>query len=285
MYNTLKTALLLGLLTGFLLFVGRAVGGPTGMAIALGFAVLTNLGAWWFSDRIVLAMYGAQPVSAAQAPELHAMVAELAARARIPMPKVYILPQPSPNAFATGRDPEHAAVAVTEGLLRIMPPDEVRAVLAHELGHVRNRDTLIAAVAASMAGAVSMLASMAQWGLLLGGGRSDDRDGGPIAMLATAIVAPIAATLIQLAVSRSREFAADAYAADLIGDGEPLARALARLERGVEQVPGAATPSTAHLFIVSPLTAGGFAALFRTHPRTEERIARLRERSPGRRAA
>lgn len=281
MANTLKTGLLLGLLTSFFLFVGYRLGGQAGMVVALLFAIATNLGSWWFSDRIVLTMYRARPVSPAEAPELTAIVQDLARRAGIPTPRLYLLPQAAPNAFATGRDPEHAAVAVTAGLLQLMPTDEVRAVLAHELGHVARRDTLTAAVAASLAGAVTMLANVAQWGLLLGGGR--DREGAG-ANLLLIFLAPLAATIIQLAVSRSREYAADAYAAELIGSGRPLARALSRLESGVAHIPSAAHPETAHLFIVSPLRGGGVFSLFRTHPDTQERIRRLLA-IEGRRAA
>lgn len=271
----MKTALLMGLLMAVFLVAGRALGGQDGMIGAFVLAVLLNLGSWWFSDRIVLAMYGGQEVSAAQAPQLHAVIGDLARRADLPMPRVYLLPQAAPNAFATGRDPSHAAVAVTEGLVRMMPHDELRAVIAHELGHVRNRDTLISVVAATMAGALSMLASMARWGMLLGG-RRDDRDRNPLVMLLTLILAPFAAMLIQLAISRSREFEADAWSAHLLGDGEPLARALRRLEQGVQFGPGAATPATAHLFIVNPFgDTGGMRSLFRTHPSTEERIRRL----------
>lgn len=276
MWNSLRTALLLGALTGVMLFVGRLLGGQSGMYVALGFAILTNLGAWWFSDRLLLARYHAHQVTPEQAPQLYAMVARLARRANMPVPRVYLLPEAAPNAFATGRDPEHGAVAVTEGLLRGLPPEEVEAVVAHELGHIKNRDTLIGAVAASIAGAVAMLANLAQWALIFGGGRSDDREGPDgFAMLLTILLAPITATLIQLAVSRSREYAADAWAARLIGSGVPLANALRRIERGLDVRPMAATPETAHVFIANPLSARGIAALFSTHPTTEARVARL----------
>lgn len=277
----MKTALLMGLMMAVFLVAGRALGGQQGMTVAFVVAVLVNIGSWWFSDRIVLAMYGGQEVGPDQAPHLHAVIGDLARRAELPMPRVYLIPQAAPNAFATGRDPAHAAVAVTEGLVRMMPSDELRAVIAHELGHVRNRDTLISVVAATMAGALSMLASAARWGMFLGG-RRDDRDGNPVVMLLTLIFAPFAAMLIQLAISRSREYEADAYAARLVGDGEPLARALRRLEQGVQYGPGAATPSTAHLFIVNPFgDSGGLVSLFRTHPTTEERIRRLLAWTPG----
>lgn len=276
MWNSVRTALLLGTLTGVFLLVGRLLGGQMGMFVALGFAILTNLGAWWFSDQLLLARYHAHQVTPGQAPQRYAMVARLADRAEMPVPRVYLLPEAAPNAFATGRDPEHGAVAVTEGLLRSLPPEEVEAVIAHELGHIKNRDTLIGAVAASIAGAVGMLANLAQWALLLGGGRSDDREGpGGLAMLFTVVLAPITATLIQLAVSRSREYAADAWAARLIGSGVPLANALRRIERGLDLRPMTASPETAHVFIANPLSARGIAALFSTHPPTEARVARL----------
>lgn len=278
MLNNLKTTLLLATMTGLLLVAGNALGGQTGVLIAFAVAALMNLGSWWYSDRIVLSMYRAQPVGPHDAPELHAMVAELAQRAKLPMPKVYIIPEAQPNAFATGRDPAHAAVAVTEGILRLVPPNELRGVIAHELAHVANRDTLTSAVAAVMAGAISMLANWAQWALLFGGGRGNDEEegaGSGIGSLVMLLVAPIAATLIQLAISRSREFAADDYAARLIGDGRPLARALQRLEAGAAAIPAHVEPATAHLFIVSPLAGGGIFALFRTHPPTEDRVARL----------
>ncbi|GDX78229.1 protease HtpX [Deltaproteobacteria bacterium] len=270
MINSVKTAALLAALTGLLIFVGRSFGGAEGMILAFILAMALNLGSWWFSDRIVLAMYRAVQVTPAQAPQLHSMVAELAARAGLPMPKVYVVPGAMPNAFATGRNPAHAAVAVTEGILQIMPMEELRGVLAHELAHVKNRDTLTSAVAAVVAGAISMMANMLQWSLFLGD-RREDRGVG----LLTVFLAPLVATVIQLAISRSREYAADEFAARLLGDGRPLARALQRLEAGVHAAPGAVEPSTAHLFIVSPLSGRGFFSLFRTHPHTADRVARL----------
>jgi heat shock protein HtpX len=276
MLNHLKTALLLGLLTGVLVVAGRLLGGNQGMILAFGVAVAMNFGAYWFSDKVLLRMYGAREIGPSDAPEIWEMVTELSQRAKLPMPKVYILPQTGANAFATGRNPEHAAVAVTAGILEILTSDQLRGVLAHELGHVKNGDILISTIAATMAGAISMLANMAQWGLIFGGGRGEnERGGNPIGLLATLIVAPLAATIIQLAISRSREYAADAYGAELVGDGRPLAEALQQLERGNEIRPTNAQPSTAHLFIVSPLTGRGIATLFRTHPRTEDRIQRL----------
>ena len=282
--NNLKTGILLIALSGLLVWVGSFLAGSQGAAIAFGFAMLMNAGAYWFSDRLVLRMYRAEEVSEAKAPELFGIVAELAQRAQIPMPKVYLIPSETPNAFATGRNPEHAAVAATQGILRILSRDELRGVLAHELSHVRNRDTLISCVAATLVGAITWLAHMAQFAAIFGGGRSDDDDGNPLALLGVAIFAGLAASLLQLAVSRSREFEADASAARLLGEGEPLARSLEKLEMGVRALPMDANPATAHLFIVSPLTggrgaAGIFAKLMRTHPQTEERVARLRDRS------
>lgn len=277
MFNQLKTLLLLSLLTGLTVTVGRAIGGPSGGVIALGLAAIMNISSWWFSDKIVLAMNGAREIGPDDAPRLWAIVTDLAQRAKMPMPRVYVIPQMQPNAFATGRSPSHAAVAVTEGILRAMPDDELRGVLAHELGHVHNRDTLIMAAAATAAGAISMLASMARWSMIFGGmsRRDDDRGGGGLEAVVAIIVAPLAATLIQLAVSRSREYGADEFSARLLGDATPLMRALNRLERGVEAIPADVSPSFAHVYIVNPLSAKGIMSLFRTHPLTEERIARL----------
>lgn len=277
MSNALKTTLLLGLLTGLLLCIGDLVGGPRGLVIALVFAVVMNFGSYWFSDRLVLRMYGAREVTQADAPELVAVVRELATAAQIPMPKVYVIPSDSPNAFATGRNPAHAAVAVTAGITRMLGREELRGVLAHELGHVHNRDTLISAIAATMAGVVMMVARMAYWGALFGGFRRDDRDGGgPIVALAMMILAPIAASLIQLAISRSREFGADAYSARVTRDPLSLASALEKISLGAARIPMNAGPTTAHLFILNPLGREGLAKLFSTHPPTEERVARLR---------
>lgn len=277
MSNALKTTLLLGLLTGLLLWIGDLIGGPQGLVIALIFAAVMNFGSYWFSDRLVLRMYGAREVTQADAPELVAIVRELATAAQIPMPKVYVIPSDSPNAFATGRNPAHAAVAVTAGITRMLGREELRGVLAHELGHVHNRDTLISAVAATMAGVVMMVARMAYWGALFGGFRRDDRDGGgPIVALAMMILAPIAASLIQLAISRSREFGADAYSARVTRDPLSLASALEKISLGAARIPMNAGPTTAHLFIQNPLGREGLAKLFSTHPPTEERVARLR---------
>ena len=283
--NNLKTGILLIALSGLLVWVGNLLGGHQGATMAFGFALLMNAGAYWFSDKLVLRMYKAQPVTEAESPELFGIVADLAQRAQLPMPKVYVIPSDSPNAFATGRNPQHAAVAATSGILQILTRDELRGVLAHELSHVRNRDTLISCVAATLVGAITWLAHMAQFAAIFGGGRSDDEDGGnPLALLGVAIFAGIGASLLQLAVSRSREFEADASAARLLGEGESLARSLEKLEIGAHTIPMQANPATAHLFIVSPLTggrgaAGMMAKLMRTHPLTEERIERLRNRS------
>jgi heat shock protein HtpX len=278
--SRMKTAALLATLTALFLWAGQALGGETGLMTALAFAGLMNFGAYWWSDKIVLRMYRAQEVTATQAPALHGLVRELALRAGLPMPSVYVIPEDAPNAFATGRNPQHAAVAVTEGLLRLLDREELAGVLAHELGHVKHRDTLIMTVAATIAGAVSMLASIAQWGLIFGGGRSsDDGEEGahPAAGLLGIILAPIAAMLIQMAISRSREFIADETGARVSGNPLALAGALLKLDAWSRQVPMAAgTPATAHLFIVNPLTGGGLLRLFSTHPSTEQRVERLR---------
>jgi heat shock protein HtpX len=281
--NRMKTMMLLAALTALLVWAGQALGGQTGLVMALVLAGVMNFGAYWWSDQLVLRMYHAREVTEGEAPQLYRIVRDLAERAGIPMPKVYLIPEQAPNAFATGRNPQHAAVAVTAGLLELMEGDEVRGVLAHELGHVRNRDTLVMTVAATLAGAVSMLASMAHWGLLLGGGRSSDDDGPhPVAALVGVIVAPFAAMLVQLAVSRSREFAADESAARLTGNPLALAGALRKLEAWSRRVPmTAGSPATAHLFIVNPFSAGGLAGLFSTHPSTQARVARLEAMARG----
>jgi len=289
--NRLKTTILLATLTGLLLFVGRALGGHDGMIIAFIFALLMNGGMYWFSDRLALYMAGAREVSLMEAPMLHRLVAQLAHRARIPIPRVYIVESEAPNAFATGRNPAHGAVAVTTGLLDILDRDELAAVIAHELGHIRNRDTLISAVAATVAGAITMLANMAQWALMfgahgVGGSESDDEEAGGIAGLVGGFVmillAPIAATLIQLAISRTREFSADAAGAHIAGDPLALASALRKLDRWSARLPMAVDPSTAHMYIVNPLRGSAIASLFRTHPLTEQRIARLEQLAFGR---
>ncbi len=279
MGNLLKTGVLLATLTCLLVLIGGALGGQQGMLLAFGLALVMNLAGYWFSDRIVLGMYGAQPVDEAQAPGLYRIVRTLATRAGIPMPRVYIIAQDTPNAFATGRSPEHAAVAVTEGILRIMSDDELEGVLAHELSHVQNRDTLTMTIAATLAGAITMVARMAGYAAMFGGRRSDDEEGssgGALAGLVMMIVAPIAALLIQLAISRTREFQADASGARLAGQPWGLAKALEKLEMASKVAPMEASPATAHLFIVNPLTGRGLLTLFSTHPPIAERVARLR---------
>jgi heat shock protein HtpX len=279
--NFFKTVLLLTALTVLLLLIGRFVAGTTGMIFAFILALGLNFVSYWFSDKIALSMAGAKEVSEAEAPELHSVVNNLAMYARLPKPRVYVIDSDSPNAFATGRNPSHAAVAVTSGLLRMMSREELEGVLAHELGHVRNRDTLIMTVTATVAGAITMLAQMAQWALIFGGfgGRDDDRGGGIADMavgLLMIILAPIAATIIQLAISRAREFEADATGARITGNPNALANALERLESAVHYRPMQVPAAAAHLFIVNPLGGGGFEGLFRTHPTTAERVARLR---------
>ncbi len=278
--NFFKTVFLLTALTLLLVYAGQALGGEQGMVTALLFAAIMNLVAYWFSDKLVLAMYRAQPLSEADAPVVHRIVQRLAEKAAIPTPKIYLIPSPAPNAFATGRNPRHAVVAVTQGILSLLNEEELEGVLGHELSHVLRRDILIASVAATLAGAISMLSSMARWALMFGGSRRDDRDreggGNPLALLVMAIVAPIAALLIQLAVSRSREFDADKGSAELTNQPLYLASALRKLEAGVKRIPMLeANPTTAHLFIVNPLRSEGIAKLFSTHPPLEERIERL----------
>jgi len=276
MGNTFKTAVLLGALTGLLVVFGNFFGGQQGMVIAFAFALLMNFGAYWFSDRIVLAMYRAREVSEAEAPELVAMVRGLAQRGRLPMPRVYIIPAPSPNAFATGRSPRHAAVAVTEGILGLMDREELEGVLAHELAHVRNRDTLISTIAATLAGVIMMLANMARWAAFFGGGRDEEDRGGVVGLVVMAVLAPFAALLIQMAISRAREYLADATAAQVTKKPGALASALERLQQASQRLPLQANPATAHLFIVNPLSGRSFLSLFSTHPPIEERVARLR---------
>jgi heat shock protein HtpX len=279
--NALKTTVLLAGLTALVLLIGQRLGGPRGLAMAGLFAVVMNFASYWFSDKIALAVHGAQPLPREQAPWLHDMVEELASRAGMPKPRVYLLPIRAPNAFATGRSPKHAAVAVTAGILEILDRRELRGVLAHELAHVSNRDTLIGTVAATLAGIISYAAQMLFWfgGSMLS--RSDDDDRGGIAdtlsSLGLLLVAPIAATLLQLAVSRSREYGADATGAELSGDPEALASALMKLERGAELMPYDRAPATSHLFIVNPLSGRAVMALFSTHPPIPERVRRLRE--------
>jgi len=275
--NWFKTFLLMGALTALVVLIGDWIGGSQGMVLAFGFAILMNFGAYWFSDKIVLSMYGAQEVTESQAPELFGIVRRLVVNAGIPMPKVYIIPADQPNAFATGRNPDHAAVAVTEGIMRLLDEQELEGVLAHELAHIKNRDILIATIAATIAGAIMMLSRFA----FFFGGR-DDEDRNPLVMLIAIIVAPIAAMLIQLAISRQREYGADESGARICGKPLALASALAKLERGKERIPMDANPATAHMFIVNPFSAQGIATLFSTHPPIPDRIARLERMQSGR---
>jgi heat shock protein HtpX len=276
MENRIKTVLLLAGLTAFLIFMGKVIGGRQGMYLAFLLALAMNFFSYWFSDKIVLRIYGAQEVSPAEAPQLHQMVEELAREAGIPKPRVYIIPDDSPNAFATGRNPEHAAVAVTEGIMRLLTPTELKGVLGHELGHVRNRDILISTIAATLAGAIMILADIARFGAIFGLGRDDDEGPGLLGIIVMSIIAPLAAMLIQMAISRSREYLADETGAHLAHNPESLARALEKLAMGSQRVPMDASPATAHMFIVNPLTGSSLMNLFSTHPPIEERIARLR---------
>ena len=285
--NRIKSVMLLATLTALILWVGQALGGQSGLMLGLIFAAVMNFGAYWWSDQIVLRMYGAQEVSPAQAPELWSIVRELAQRANLPMPRLYIIPEQAPNAFATGRNPENAAVAVTVGLLDMLDRQELAGVLAHELSHVKHRDTLIMTIAGSLAGAMSMIANMAMFSAMFGGGFSDDDDDGanPIGGLLGVLIAPIAASLIQMAISRSREFMADEEGAHLSRQPLALARALSKLEAWKQRLPmHAGSPATAHLFIVNPFTGGGLSNLFSTHPSTQERIERLQAMASANRA-
>ena len=278
MINIFKTFILLAGLTVLFLLVGRALGGQTGMTIALIMAGLMNFFAYWFSDKLALSMSGAQPVSEQEAPMLHSIVANLAQKAGLPKPRVYVIPTQTPNAFATGRNPAHAAVAVTQGLMQILDRDELEGVLAHEMAHVKNRDILISSIAAVIAGAISYIAQIAQWGLIFGGfGGNDDEDsgGGFLGALLMMIVAPIAAMLIQMAISRSREYLADSTGAKICSCPGSLASALKKLEEWNHRMPMEVNPATAQMYIVNPLTSSSFANLFSTHPPIEERIKRL----------
>jgi len=275
--NRLKTYLLLAALTSLLLVAGQAMGGRSGLLLALAFALVMNVGSYWFSDTIVLRMHNAQQIGPADSPEIYGMVQRLVQKANIPMPKLYIIPDDSPNAFATGRSPAKGAVAMTEGILRVLSPDELEGVIAHELAHIAHRDTLIMTVSATIAGALSSLGNMAMWGAMFGGGRShdDDEGGHPAALLISAIVAPFAAMLIQMAISRSREFLADEAAAQYSGKPWALANALRKIETWSHRIPmESGSPATAHMYISNPFS-GGMANLFSTHPPTAERVARL----------
>jgi heat shock protein HtpX len=281
MGNTVKTALLLGALTGLLMLIGGLIGGRGGVYIAFIFALILNFGSYWFSDKIVLKMYKAQEVSESVAPELYSIVRNLALKAALPMPRVYIIPEETANAFATGRNAQHAVVAVTEGIRRILNREELEGVIAHELSHIKNGDMLISSIAATIAGAIGMLATMAQWAAIFGGGSSNDDDhGGIIGLIAMAIFAPLAAAIIQLAISRSREYMADASGARITKNPYGLAAALEKLTKASQIIPMNANPSTAHLFIVNPLTRKSLMNLFSTHPPLEDRITRLRSMKP-----
>jgi len=274
--NGLKTMVLMVTLTLMLVFAGSLLGGKTGMTIALVMAFGMNFVSYWFSDKIVLKMYGAQEVFERDAPELYGVVRRLAQRAELPMPRVYIMDQDQPNAFATGRNPEHSAVAVTNGIMGLLSRSELEGVIAHELAHIKHRDILVSTVAAAIAGAISYLAQMAQWSMFFGGRSDDEGEGGnPAAALIMMIVGPIAAMMIQMAISRSREYKADQGGAEIAGNPLQLAGALKKLQMASQQIPMQANPATAHMFIVSPLSGGGFLKLFSTHPPMEERIARL----------
>jgi heat shock protein HtpX len=280
--NVIKTTVLMTGLTLLFILVGGILGGQSGMVMAFILACVMNLGTYWFSDKIVLRMYGAQEVSPAQAPQLYGLVKELSLQSHMPMPKVYIIPQEAPNAFATGRNPQHAAVAVTEGIMKILSREELAGVLAHELAHIKHRDILIGSIAATIAGAISMLANMAQWAMIFGGRRDEDEGGShPLVAIAMMIIAPITAMLIQMAISRSREYLADEGGARISGNPLYLADALKKLHKGAQAIPMEANPATAHMFIVNPLTGGGLMKLFSTHPPMEERVKRL-ERMAGR---
>jgi heat shock protein HtpX len=278
MGNQVRTTILLAVMTALILWIGQIFGGRQGMIIALLLAAGMNFFSYWYSDKIVLKMYHAREVDPAQVPELYEIVQTLSRNAGLPMPKLFVVPSETPNAFATGRNPEHAVVAVTQGLLKIMDRDEVSGVLAHELAHVKNRDILIGSIAATMAGAIMVLASMARWTAIFGGGaRSDDKGGGgAIGLIAMSILAPLAAMVIQMAISRSREYLADSSGSRFAGNSEGLARALEKLGRYSKKLPMHANPSTAHMFTVNPLSGRSLMSLFSTHPPLEERIARLR---------
>lgn len=280
--NTLKTTLLMAAMTALFMGAGQAMGGAGGMMTALLLALVMNFFAYWFSDKMALAMNGAREVSQEEAPELHRLVGDLSRRAGLPLPRVCVIESQTPNAFATGRNPSHAAVAVTTGLMHMLTRDELAGVIAHELGHIKNRDILISSIAAVMAGAISHLAIMAQWAMIFGGGRQSDDEGhgggGILGSLVMLIVAPLAATLIQLAISRSREYLADATGAAIVGRPQPLAGALAKLEGANRQIPMDVNPASAQMYIVNPLSGGAIAGLFATHPPIQERIRRLLER-------
>lgn len=280
MGNMFKTFILMAALTALFMLAGQAIGGRQGLTFALVMAFLMNFFAYWFSDKLALKMSGAQEVDKTKAPQLHQVVEDLVVRAGLPKPRLYIIPSDTPNAFATGRNPEHAAVAVTSGIMRTLNPDELRGVLAHELAHIKNRDILISSIAAVLAGAISYLATMAQWAMFFGGGRSDDEEGGSgnlVSSILMMILAPIAAMLIQMAISRSREYLADATGAKIAGQPLFLANALTKLEEWNHRLPMDVNPAQAQMYIVNPLTGQSFASLFSTHPPIKERVSRLRQ--------
>ncbi len=283
MTSQIKTVLLLGLLTGLLIFLGGLMGGRVGLVLAFGLAMVMNVASYWYSDKIVLKMYKAQELSPGDAPHIHAVVEEMARNAGIPKPRLFLIPQDAPNAFATGRNPENAVVAVTRGIVNILNPDELKGVLAHELGHVANRDILIQTIAAVLAGAIVFIANMLQWTAIFGIGRDDEEGGNPIAALAMAFLAPVAAGLIQMAISRSREYLADSTGARLAGNPLHLAGALGKLDSAAKQIPMQGSPATENMFIVNPFRGRGATSLFATHPPIEERIARLRAMAQGER--
>jgi len=275
--NTLKTVFLMTLMMVLFIFVGNLLGGRSGMTVAFMFALAMNFGSYWFSDKVVLAMYKAKEVNAESAPKLYGLVEELSQRAALPMPRVYVIENPTPNAFATGRNPQHAAVAVTTGILKILNTEELAGVIGHELAHVKHRDILIGTIASTFVGTITFVANMAGWAMMFGRGNNDDDDSG-VASLVLMIVAPIAATLLQLAISRSREYVADEGGSEISGVPLALASALEKLSMQNQARPiQSAKPATAHMFIVNPLSGGGMMKLFSTHPSTEERVARLRE--------
>ena len=283
MTSQIKTVLFLGLLTGLLMLLGGFLGGRAGLLLAFGFAMVMNVGSYWYSDKLVLKMYKARELSPGDAPHIHRVVEDMAARAGIPKPRIVLIPQDAPNAFATGRNPENAVVAVTRGIVAILDPEELRGVLGHELGHIVNRDILIQTVAAVLAGTIVFVANMLQWSAIFGIGSNDEERGNPLAALAMAFLAPVAATLIQMAISRSREYLADATGARLAGNPLALAGALGKLDAAAHQVPMQGSPATENMFIVSPFRGKGAASLFSTHPPVEERIARLRAMAQGQR--
>jgi heat shock protein HtpX len=283
MGNQMRTTVLLAALTALIVWIGNLLGGRQGMVMAFVLAAGMNFFSYWYSDKLVLRMYRAREVGPSEAPEIYKMVQKLSVNSGLPMPKVYVIPQESPNAFATGRNPEHAVVAVTEGLMRLLTPTEIEGVLAHEMAHVKNRDILIGSIAATMAGAIMILANMARWSAIFGGFRGNDEEGGglgAIGAIIMSIVAPIAAMLIQMAISRSREYLADSTGAGFVGNAEALASALEKLGSYSVRMPMHASPQTAHMFIVNPLTGRSLMTLFSTHPPLEERIARLRGNRP-----